>query len=79
MAIVVAAGVAMLAEDQVFAQPANPNTTNTQAVDQPDSQSQTSNVDNHSDSETNDDHNSANEGPNGDGDGELPDQTESGQ
>ncbi|WP_166389909.1 hypothetical protein [Candidatus Nitrosotalea sp. TS] len=34
------------------------------------------NVDNHNDGETNDDQNSASQGPTGDGDGEQNDQTE---
>ncbi len=76
LAVVVAAGVAMMTEEKVFAQPATPNTTNAQVVDQPDqpdSQSQTNNMDNHSDGETNDDNN-ANEVTSGDG--EQSDQTE---
>ncbi len=83
LAIIVAAGVAIMTEEKVFAQPVNPITTNAQVVDysdQPDSQqSDQTSVDNHNDGETNDDHNSANEGHNGDGDGEQPDQTESGK
>ncbi len=87
MAIVVAAGVAVMAEEKVFAQPATPNTTSTsQAADQPDKdnlqqddQTKDNSADNQNDGETNDDHSSANEGLNGDGDGEQPDPTESGK
>ncbi len=74
LAIVVAAGVAMMTEEKVFAQPASPNTINAQVADQPDqpdSQGKT-NVDNHSDGETNDDN--LKKGTSGDG--EQPDQSE---
>jgi hypothetical protein len=57
-----------------------------QAPDIPDQGTQTSTVDKDNvqndavnDGETNDDHNSASEGPNGDGDGEQKDSTESGK
>jgi cytoskeletal protein RodZ len=87
MAVVVAAGVAVMTEEKVFAQPATPNTAVTsQTADQPDKdnlqqgdQTKDNPADSQSDGETNDDHNSASEGPNGDGDGEQPDTTESGK
>ncbi len=67
---------------------AESNTTQkqNQAPDIPDQGTQTSTVDKDNvqndagnDGETNDDHNSASEGPNGDGDGEQKDSTESGK
>jgi cytoskeletal protein RodZ len=87
MAVVVAAGVAVMTEDKVFAQPATPNTASTsQVADQPDKdnlqqgdQTKDDSASNHNDGETNDDHNSASGGPNGDGDGEQKDSTESGK
>ena len=65
---VVAIGFGMTSN--VFAQTA-PTT-----VDQPDTPNAVDATDNQSDGETNDDHSSASQGPNGDGDGEQNDQTE---
>ncbi|MDE1872725.1 MAG: hypothetical protein KGH99_04505 [Thaumarchaeota archaeon] len=75
IAVVVVAGIAMMAEDKVFAQPATQSNANTQPMDQPDSQnSQTNNNhDNHSDGETNDDNSASSQGQIGDGDGEHQD------
>ncbi|MDE1763059.1 MAG: hypothetical protein KGH88_02300 [Thaumarchaeota archaeon] len=71
IAVVVVAGIAMMAEDKVFAQPATTNNANSQAVDQPDQSdsqnSQSNNIDNHSDGEANDDNNASNQGSAGDG------------
>ncbi|MDE1826642.1 MAG: hypothetical protein KGH83_03530 [Thaumarchaeota archaeon] len=72
IAVVVVAGIAMMAEDKVFAQPATQSNANTQPLDQPDQpdsqNSQTNNsVDNHSDGETNDDNSTSSQGSNGDG------------
>ncbi len=86
IAVVVAAGVAMMTEEKVFAQPTTPNTASaSQVADQPDKdnlqqgdQTKDNSADNQNDGETND-HNSASEGPNGDGDGEQKDSTESGK
>jgi|GEM_PF-1775847 len=83
---VIAIGFGMASN--VFAQP-TVSTTPT-AVDQPDTPNATdqpdgpngavdtadNGADNQKDGETADDHNSAKEGPNGDGDGEQKDQTE---
>ena len=70
---VIAIGFGMTSN--VFAQSTTPAT-----VDQPDTPNATdaadNGADNQNDGETNDDHNSAKEGPNGDGDGEQKDQTE---
>jgi len=73
---VIAIGFGMTSN--VFAQPTASTTPAT--VDQPDgpNEVQTANngADNQKDGETADDHNSAKEGPNGDGDGEQKDKTE---
>ncbi len=86
---VIAIGIGM--SSNVFAQPTTPTKVdpqdNANAIDQndgpnnvADSQTETSTADNgadnHQDGETIDDHNSAKEGPNGDGDGEQKDSTE---
>lgn len=69
----------------VFAQPTTPATVDLpdtpNVADQPDGQNGAvdaadNGADNQKDGETADDHNSAKEGPNGDGDGEQKDQTE---
>lgn len=77
LAIAVTAGIAMVAGDKVFAQPAVQGSTGLQAVDhpdQPDSQNaQPANTDNHGDGETNDDNGASNQGSTGDGDGEHED------
>ena len=77
LAISVAAGFAMVAEDKVFAQPSVKNTTGSQVVDQPDQpdsqNGQSNNADNHSDGETNDDNGASSQGSAGDGDGERQD------
>ena len=70
---VIAIGFGMTSN--VFAQSTTPAT-----VDQPDTPNAVdaadNGADNHNDGETNDDHNSANQEPTGDGDGEQNDQTE---
>ena len=77
LAIVVAAGFAMVAGDKVFAQPSVQTNTSSQTVDQPDQpdsqDSQSTNADNHSDGETNDDNSASSQGSTGDGDGEHQD------
>ena len=83
---VIAIGFGMTSN--VFAQPTVPTTPATvdlpdtpNAADQPDGQNGAvdtadNGADNQKDGETADDHNSAKEGPTGDGDGEQKDQTE---
>lgn len=74
LAIVVAAGFAMVTGDKVFAQPAVQNSASSQTVDQPDSQnSQSTNADNQSDGETNDNNSASSQDSTGDGDGEHQD------
>ncbi|MDE1766059.1 MAG: hypothetical protein KGI27_07275 [Thaumarchaeota archaeon] len=77
IAVVVAAGIAMMAEDKVFAQPVTQNNANSQVADQPDQpdsqNNQANNIDNHSDGETNDDNNTSSRDSIGDGDGEHQD------
>jgi hypothetical protein len=74
---VIAIGFGMTSN--VFAQ-STASTTPAAVVDQPDGpnnvQVADNGTDNQKDGETADDHNSAKEGPNGDGDGEQKDQTE---
>ena len=72
LAIVVASGVLMLATENAFAEPTtkSPN-VNSQA------RTTDSALDDHSDGKSNDSQTNVNDGPNGNGDGELPGQTES--
>lgn len=74
----IAIGVGM--SSNVFATSIIPTTTTVDPQDGPNEVNTADNgADNQKDGETNDDHNSAQEGPNGDGDGEQKDSTESGK
>jgi hypothetical protein len=89
IAVIAAAGILIMATENVFALPTKSNTpssTNSAGVDPQDQstgphdeQTTASSVDNHNDGETNDDHNSASAGPSVVGDGEQKDSTESGK
>jgi hypothetical protein len=89
IAVIAAAGILIMATENVFAQPTASNlssSTNSAVVDQQDqpiaqqgNQATGSSIDNHNDGETNDDHNSASGGPSVGGDGEQKDSTESGK
>jgi len=85
VAVIAALAGAILPISSSFAQ-SNTAQKQNQAPDIPDQGTQISTVDKNNvqnnagnDGETNDDHNSASEGPNGDGDGEQKDSAESGK